>query len=326
LGVHYILEGSVRRSDDDIRINVQLIDATTGGHLWAERYDRRYSDVFSLQDELIGHKVTALALKLKPVEEKRLARHQTNSIQAYDKFLQGWAHYELRTRVGFAKAVPFFQKAIELDPNYSRAHAALAAAYWLGAGMRAFNVSQYESRRLAKEHLQHAMENPTSIAHRVASLINTEQGQHAEAIADAERAIELDPNDPIGYFAMNRALTYAGSPVKAIDYIKKAMWLNPHYPPIYLYRLGLAQFSTERYNDAAASLEQSILRDPDFKQSLKVLVPTYGHLNRLTEAKATLERLHKLGVFPGCRSESNFKEKADRDRWCAGFRKAAGKG
>ena len=103
------------------------------------------------------------------------------------------------------------------------------------------------------------------------------------------------------------------------------MRLNPHYSPIYLYRLGLAQFGMERYNDAAATLERSILRDPDFIQSLATLVATYGHLNRLTEAKATLEHLIELGDWPSCSWSATFKEKADRDRWCEGLRKARGR-
>ena len=308
LGVRYVLEGSVRKADNQVRINAQLIDATTGGHLWAERFDRPYSEIFSLQDELTGHIVAALALKLTPAEEKRLSQSQTDSVQAYEVFLQGWAFYEQRNK-GFSAAIPFFKKAIELDPDYSRAHAALAAAYGLG----------FSNWGLSREHLQKAMENPTTVAHRVASLIYTKNGQHDEAIAEAERAIALDPNDPVGYFAMNRALTFAGKPAEAIGYIKKAMRLNPHYPPIYLNRLGFAQFGMERYEDAAATLERAILRVPDMENTLELLVSTYGHLGRISEASDIVEQ---LGYPPSCSYGRQFKEQVDRDRWCEGLLKA----
>jgi tetratricopeptide (TPR) repeat protein len=212
--------------------------------------------------------------------------------------------------------VPLFIKAIELDPNYGRAHAALAASYWLGVGKGVFRRSK---RQLAKEHLEFAMREPTPVAHRVASLILTYNGRHNEAIAEAESAIALDPNDPIGYFATNRALTYAGRPGEAIDYIKKAMRLNPHYPPVYLYRLGWAQFNLERYKDAAASLEESIFRDPDFVGPRGLLVATYGHLNRFPEAIAIYKGLSEK---PDCSWYLDFKEVADQERWCNGLQKA----
>ena len=308
LGVRYVLEGSVRKADNQVRINAQLIDATTGGHIWADRFDRRYSEIFSLQDELTSHIVAALALKLSPAEEKRLAQHETDSVQAYEAFLQGWAYYEQRPK-GFADAVPFFKKAIAIDPDYGRAQAALAATYILG----------FSNRNLAQEHLHKAMVNPTTVAHRVASLLHTINDEHDEAIAEAERAIALDPNDPVGYFAMNRALTFAGKPAEAVDNIKKAMRLNPHYPPIYLYRLGFAQFGMERYKDTAATLERAILRVPDMENSLELLVSTYGHLGRLSEAKSIRKQ---LGYWPDCSYGNKFKEQADRERWCEGLRKA----
>jgi adenylate cyclase len=123
LGVRYVLEGSVRKADNRVRINAQLIDATTGGHLWAERYDGEMGDVLTLQDRITGKIVAALAVKLKAGEQEQIARKYTDNEAAYDAFLQGRAHYVRRTPDDFAKAVRYFKKAIELDPNYGRAYA-----------------------------------------------------------------------------------------------------------------------------------------------------------------------------------------------------------
>ncbi len=129
LGVRYVLEGSVRRAGDQVRINAQLIDATTGGHVWAERYDSSLTDVFALQDKVTQNIVTALAVNLTAGERERQARKETDSPDAYDAFLRGWAHYRLFTPEDLGKSVPYFEQAIQLDPNYGRAHAALAAVY-----------------------------------------------------------------------------------------------------------------------------------------------------------------------------------------------------
>src|SRR5206468_6809238 len=130
LGVRYVLEGSVRREGDQVRINAQLVDALTGHHLWAERYDGSAGDVFSLQDKVIRQIVEALAVNLTTDESRQVGAAETAVPQAYDYFLQGWDHYRQQTPEGTSKAIEFFKKAIELDPGYGRAYAGLAAAHW----------------------------------------------------------------------------------------------------------------------------------------------------------------------------------------------------
>jgi adenylate cyclase len=212
LGVRYVLEGSVQKADDRVRINAQLIDATTGGHLWAERYDGKLVDIFALQDKVTQKIVAALAVKLTAGEQELVARKDTGTIEAYDAFLQGWQHYRRITRDDLAKAVTYLKKAIELDPNYGRAHAALAGAYWLsyrrGWSWKMDWPYEVKSRvpLLAHEHLEKALKSPTSLAHQVASWMLVHEPLHDEAIAEAERAIALNPNDVDNLFAMARAL------------------------------------------------------------------------------------------------------------------------
>ena len=166
LGVRYVLEGSVRRSGGEIRVNAQLIDATTGGHLWADRYDGEMKNVFGLQDKVTRNVVSALAVKLTKEDRERMARRSTENAQAYDVFLKGWQLYLRQTPEDFRTAIDYFKKAIELDPNYGRAYAALAATYW-EASTRYWDIAlgfsrHQEARFQAEQFLAKAMRDPDS--------------------------------------------------------------------------------------------------------------------------------------------------------------------
>jgi TolB-like protein/class 3 adenylate cyclase len=211
LGVRYVLEGSVRRVGDQVRINAQLIDATTGGHLWAERYDGSLDDVFGLQDKVTREVVAALAVTLTPVEQAEEAQPETGSTEAYDAFLRGWSYYRRSTPDGYAKAIPYFEKAIELDPDYSRAYAALAAIYWAVTDKGETTGGNYWwtslgivptiAVRREQRNLLEAMKSPVVLAYRVASGRLSRQGKHEAAIDEAGRAIAMDPNDPVAHEA-----------------------------------------------------------------------------------------------------------------------------
>ncbi len=355
LGVKFVLEGSVRRAGDQVRINAQLIDTQTGGHLWAERYDGRLNDVFSLQDQVTQNIVTALAISLTAGEKAERAQPETGSAEAYDAFLRGWAHYRRSTPDDFAKAVSYFEKAIQLDPDYSRAYAALAAVYQTVAdknwstGTSAWNVplgvSNTEGLGLEQQYLQEAMKNPVLLAYQVASRRATRQGHHQAAIAEAERAAASDPSDPLAHEAMGTALVYAGRPSEAPEHIRYAMRLDPQYSHEYLFWLGLAQFGMARFEDAVETLTQAAQSHPDDDRSLIVLAAAYGHLRKVPEAKAAIENANKLrsarqSALPNTRLELGadvflvgpytlkdvdfwpFKERADRERLREGLRLA----
>jgi TolB-like protein len=334
LGVRYVLEGSVRRAGEQVRINAQLIDATTGGHLWAERYDGKMDDVFALQDSITRKIVSALAVQLTAGEEKQVARKETDSVEAYDAFLKGLAHYWRDTPEDLVQAVPYLEKAVEFDPNYSRAYAALAAVYWRAVSRQGWpsslGLSYSEAWEKAKQYLQEAMEDPTVLAHLVASDMHRVEGQYQKAITEATRAIALDANDSVGYRAMARVLIYAGSPAEGADFIKKAMRLNPRYPPSYLLYLGFAQFGMERFEEAAASLEQATMRNPDDEYGFLLLAAAYGQLDREQEAKSAMETFNGLRARAGWShpytlqylDSWEFKEQTDRERLREGLRKA----
>ncbi|MBW2430906.1 MAG: guanylyl cyclase, partial [Deltaproteobacteria bacterium] len=213
LGVQYVLEGSVRKFEDKVRINAQLIDAITGGHLWAERYDGNLGDVFTLQDKINRKIVAALAVKLTAGEQEHVVRKDTDNISAYDTFLQGWVHYVRTTPEDYVKAIHYFEKAVKLDPDYGRAHAALSSIYWESFYKfwhSSLGLTWRETKEKADAYLEKAMKNPNSLAYLVAAKIDISSFEHENAITAAERAIALDPNDANSYMAMAYTLIYDG--------------------------------------------------------------------------------------------------------------------
>ena len=303
LGVRYVLEGSVRRVGDQVRINAQLIDATTGGHLWAERYDGSMADVFSLQDKVTQQIVTALAVTLTADEQAARAQTETVNPAAYDAFLRGWELYRNDTPEDYAAAIPFLKKAIKLDPDYGRAHAALAAVYWSSfknRWTRSLGLSLNQALVQASVYLREAMKHPTALAHQIASERAAFYRRRAdEAIEEAERALALDANDPAGYLAMANALIKAGRPDEAVDQLHGAMRLDPHYPADYLSRLGRAQFAMEAYHDAVSTFELAASRNPEDDGTFVYLGAAYSHLGRDEEAKAAVKKANALRANVG---------------------------
>jgi TolB-like protein/class 3 adenylate cyclase len=337
LGVRYVLEGSVRRSGDAIRINAQLIDATTGGHVWADRYDGEMKNVFGLQDQVTRNVVRALAVKLSREDRERAAHRSTENAEAYDIFLKGWQHYLRQTPEDFRAAIDYFKKAIELDPNYGRAYAALAATYW-EASTRYWDLAlgfrrHQEARQQAEQFLAKAMRNPTPLAHQVASAMLLQGQQHSEAIAEAKLAIAADPNDADAHIALASALSFTGKAAEALDQVERAMRLNPHYPPQYLYQRGLAQFGMKQLDKAAADLERAISLNRDDYWSQRLLLATYGLLGRRADAAKTIDSI-KAGTKQGRLAYYDpltlrattywypFAENSDAERFAEGLRKA----
>ena len=297
LGVRYVLEGSVRRSGGDIRVNAQLVDATTGGHVWADRYDGDMKNIFGLQDKVTHSVVTAMAVELTRDDRARVARRGTENAQAYDVFLKGWEQYLRQSPEGFRAAIEYFKQAATLDPSYTRAYAALAATYWEAAtrywdivlGFRRHHEAQYQ----AEQYLAKAMRDPTPLAHQVSSAMLLIAQQHEEAIAAAKRSIAADPNDAGGYIALAAAMSFTGRPTEALAQVERAMRLNPHYPPSYLYQLGLARFGMKRFPEAAASLERAVALNPDDHWAGRLLLATYGQLGRREDASKLLDTMTK---------------------------------
>ena len=247
LGVRYVLEGSVRRDGERVRINAQLIDAMTGGHLWAERYDASLSDVFAVQDDVTERIVEALAVELTPQEMQRVGRIGTDSIASYDAYLQGLSFYYRRTPKDNAKAAAHFEQAIELDPGYSVAYTALAKAYlqsiWDVRYAAELGVTWRKSIAEAWKLLPKVNGQFDADLHVLRSWLALLRRQHQEAIAEARRALELRPNDADALEALADALIHAGQPKQGMDFAQRAMRQNPSLLARPLYLMGLAEFA-----------------------------------------------------------------------------------
>ena len=171
LGVRYVLEGSVQRAGDRVRINAQLIDALNGGHVWAERFDGSLADVFALQDKVTTTTAEALAVRLTATQLASIAQKETSVPAAYDAFLRGWEHYRRTTPEDFRQAIPFFEEAIRLDPDYGRAYAALAMVYLLSNNRQWWNslgIAPRETYQRGMTYLQEARKRPTSTSYQAA--------------------------------------------------------------------------------------------------------------------------------------------------------------
>jgi adenylate cyclase len=330
LGVRYVLEGSVRRYENKIRINAQLIDATTGGHLWAERYDEQMDNIFLLQDKITMKIVEALAVKLTIDEKEAIPKKETNNLKAYLTFLKGWQHYRRFTSDEFLEAIPLLEKAIELDPNYWRAHAVLAKIYLEVSQREGWSLSLGLNRndvyRRMNKYLEVAMKNPTPLAHGVAVELDVYFGGFEKALTEAEKAVSLDSNDPDSHFAMGYALVSASRHREAVDSFKRAMRLDPFYQDTFGYKLGIAYFFMSQFDKAASLFERAFKSNPENSVPLWYLAAIYGHLGREQEAKATLAKLRELNPnYSYSRYLMyffKFKDPADFNLLADGLRKA----
>ncbi|MGH6719455.1 MAG: rhodanese-like domain-containing protein, partial [Alphaproteobacteria bacterium] len=296
LGVRYVLEGSVRRVGDQVRINAQLIDAVGGHHLWAERYDGSMSDVFALQDNVIRKIVAALAVTVTSDETALVVGAETNVPEAYDAFLRGWEEYRSNSYEGFTAAQAHLEKATELDPEFSRAYAALAAAVWKANNYYWdwFAGTQWElTRARGMEMLARALENPTPLAYAIAAEVHALEGRHDEALAAIDRAIAMAPNDADNLLSKANVMNVLGRAEEAEAAVRTAMRLNPQFPQDYLPILAQSLLNQRRYEEAAEVAERVVELRDEFPFDYVTLASAYGHLGRIQEANAAVEKYHQ---------------------------------
>jgi TolB-like protein/Flp pilus assembly protein TadD len=301
LGIRYVLEGSVRRVGDVVRINAQLIDGISGAHVWAERYDGTLANIFALQDKVTSEIVAQLQITLTPDQQKRQDRKDTDNAEAYDAYLRGWQLYRRYTPEDFFEAIPHLERAVELDPDFGRAWAVLASVYWTAYRNgnawslivnpdKSNQVSWQGARNKAEKYLARAKRNPTPLAHQVESLIWSDYRQFDKALVEAEQAVALDPNDPEGHLAMAWALVFAGRPEEAISFAENAIRLDPYFPANYRFALGTAQLMLERYTAAETTLKGAFELNLGEMEILAPLAVAYAQLNKNEKAKAALQK------------------------------------
>ena len=304
LGVRYVLEGSVRRVGDDVRINAKLIDALSGGHTWAERYDGELQDVFSLQDQITQSIVKALALSLNIDTNNERFRSEVVNVTAYDHYWKGWRHFRAGSPVDYGKAVDFYEQALSVDPDFALARAALAAVYsdiyrkrWWKESLGMYEWQANDRARLA---LGESKKLPVALTHQVASeWYSFFDGSAVRALREAARAIALNPNDPAGHLAMAYALLKDDQPAEAEQSIRAAMRLDPHAPPEYHFRLGQIQYHLGQYEAAIESFRRAIEGNQDDDWSLLYLAASHGKMNQVDLGRQALARANALRARQG---------------------------
>jgi adenylate cyclase len=324
-GVRYVLEGSVRKANDKVRITAQLVDTITEGHLWAERYDRELKDIFALQDEVTQKIVTALAVKLTEDEQERLVRKYTDNIEAYDYYLRGLEYFSRLTKDTNILAQQMLKRAIDLDPKFAAAYALLG---WARSQEWTLGWSQDpQPLENAYELAQRAitLDESLPLSHAILAEVYLHKKQHEKAIAEQEKTITLSPNDADGIAGLGGILTWAGRPEETIGLVKKAMRLNPMYPTEYLWNLGHAYYLMGRYEEAIETLKRARDRNPDYVPVHAYLTASYSEIGREEEARAQAAEVVRLSPqtsIKDWRPRLPYKDQAVLDRFIEALRKA----
>ena len=327
LGVQYVLEGSVQRSTDRVRITAQLIDAITGRHKWSESYDRDMEDIFAIQDDITMAITKALNIELGEGEQARhWHEHSTTNLKAYLKYLEGQNYFNRATKEDKTRARQLFEEALALDPDWASPYAFIGFAHYLDARY-GWVESRAESIKKAFQHAQKAIElnENSDTAHLVIGAVYVVKRQHEKAITEAERVIDINPNGSSANAFMAGTLGCAGRWQEGIGYAKKAVRLAPFPPVGYLWILGRAYFMTDQYDKAVETFKKAVHMNPDYLVARAFLAASYSSLDRQEEAAA--EAREVLRINPKFTLDSYaktlpYKNKADIERYIVALRKA----
>ncbi|MFC1580963.1 adenylate/guanylate cyclase domain-containing protein [Thermodesulfobacteriota bacterium] len=327
LGVRYVLEGSLQKSGDRLRIHAQLIDAMKGNHLWAERYDRNLKDVFALQDEITMKIIAALQLKLTEGDQARLYGKGTKNLEAYLKVLQSIEYRRHQNLDDNTKARRLAEEAIALDPNYPMAYATLGRVYFIGSKM---GTKPRQERRKevgkAEELAQKALSLDDSLAEGYSLLghIYRERKEFEKALPEYERAVAFNPNGADDLARLGSGLAGLGRYEEAIQMYKKAIRLNPNGPVWYFYALCMAYHRMGNYEEAVVWGQKAVERGPRSIFAHLRLCAAYSSAGRMEEARA--EAAEVLRISPkysvAQREKRKWKDKDAHERYFDALRKA----
>lgn len=297
LGVRFALEGSVRKAGNRVRITAQLIDGSSGGHLWAERYDRELTDIFEVQDDVTQQIVAALKVTLSAAEESLIADGGTKNVEAHDLFLKGrgLVFGLKKDREMFDQSTACFRRAIELDPDYADPYAGLCLAYTLDHQNRWSDTPETsldEAGRFVGKAI--ARDDSDPFSHYAAALVAMFSKDYERWAEEAERALSLNPNFALALNCRGIMHIYTGEPAKAIPYIERAMRLDPAFQQQYMHFLGTAHFVAGDYEAAAIMFKDRIAINPSTDLSRAFLASALGHLNRLDESRRIWRELMEI--------------------------------
>jgi len=328
LGVRYVLEGSVRKSGNRARITVQLIDATTGNHLWAERYDRELADVFAVQDEITETVVATIEPQLYVAESERAKRKAPDSLDAWDLTMRSMPHLWRATGPDIVRAQELLQAAIARDPSYARAHGLLGFSYiwnaWMGWGEDPTRLIP-EAESAARRAIGYDDQDPW--AHLAMGAVHGYARRHDDAVHEARKALELNPNFSLAYVWLGILMGYAGKVEPSLEALDQAYRINPRDPfntqlPVFR-AIGL--FTAERDTEARDLSRETLKAKPDMVGAWRVLTVTTAHLGELDDAHRALtetKRLQPTISLAWARKYGPWVRPQDLERYVEGFRLA----
>jgi adenylate cyclase len=322
-GVDYVVEGSVRKAGDRVRVTVQLIDAETDTHIWAERYDRELKDIFAIQDEITGAVVATLSGRVEAAAHERGARKPTENMAAYECVLAGKILHHRSAREANAEAQRLLDRALELDPNYAHAHA------WKGCVIGQSWIHGWApDNELALKQVAQELETALALddndpdVHRVLAALNVTFDNLDKAAYHQQRALSLNPNNDLIVVQQGELLTWLGRAEDGIDWIRRAMRLNPYHPERYWNHLGRAQYTARAYADAIESFSR--IARPDYSHHA-FLAAASAQLGNQTAAAAHAREV--IALEPSFAIEKHlttlhYKDAADREHYRGGLIKA----
>ncbi len=297
LGVRYVLEGSVRTAGGRVRVTAQLIDAVTGGHVWADRYDRDLADIFALQDEMTQTIVAAIEPELSSVERERARRKPPDSLDAWGCYQRGLWHLHRFTKPDNEEAEQLFQRAAELDPGFSGAFMGLAiVGYWNVLFGHVHSPEETLAEAFTAAHTAISLDDKDAMAHWALGRVYTQMGESEAAIAELETALSINPSFAHAYYSLGWTLILAGRMEEALPRIDQALRLNPHDPSAWTFLTGraIALLLLHRYAEAVNDARRGTRHPSANFLAPATLASVLGHLGEKNEARSALDRVYQL--------------------------------
>jgi TolB-like protein/Flp pilus assembly protein TadD len=324
LGVAFVLEGSVRKMGDRLRINAQLIDGANGRHIWAERYDGNMAEIFDFQDRIRGEIIAALELTLTPSDQARTAKRQTENVEAYDLYLKGRERYFRYSPEALVDAFNCLEKAIELDPEFSDAHSYLSYCLFSAFMMSWPGVTGTLNQALASAQTAVSLDPNSAMAHTRLGWVLGFLKRFDDAIDSFETALSLEPDLAEVYSAYGEVLNFAGDPEKAVQFCERALQLDPYAPITWKFHLGHSYYDLGRLEEAIQVIEEVVNVVPKFFIPRLFLACAYVENGQVQKACDLIEEAgFSEDFFPRFAQKwPSYKNDDSRNRVYTALRKA----